>query len=514
MLLNIDFNLVFALSLVSFILYSLFVKQRRKLLEKKWGCRPISCKSGGVLKGISKLSKLLYARKHGNLLRFQKDDFLRHNGHTISSNFMGRSVIQTKNAENVKAVLATQFDKFSIGMRKYCFRPLLGDGIFASEGERWKHSRQMLRPQFAREQVAHVESLEPHMQVFFKHIRLFNSRPFDIQALFHRLTMDTATEFLFGESLGSLRDESVGYYENKEDFKEKYGFDAAFNVSQNYITLRLLAQSFYFLVNNKKFRECNAKVHEFTQHYVNRALEASQEELDERSKKGYTILYELVKHTRDPKVLQDELLSIMLAGKNTTASLLSFLFYELSRNQQVWIKLKEEIYKSFGSGEDLNTHRITFESMKKCAYLKWVINEALRLYPPVSNNLRVAKDDTFLPRGGDPDGQSPIFCARGTTVFFSVYSTQRLSEYYGKTTEEFIPERWADLKDIGWAFMPFGSGPRVCLGQQFALTEVSYVTIRIAQTFPNMVSFNLYHPPKISVNTTIKLLEGNYISLY
>ena len=63
----------------------------------------------------------------------------------------------------------------------------------------------MLRPQFAREQVAHVKALEPHMQVLFKHIRKSGGRTFDLQELFFRFTVDSATEFLFGESVESLR---------------------------------------------------------------------------------------------------------------------------------------------------------------------------------------------------------------------------------------------------------------------------------------------------------------------
>ena len=79
-------------------------------------------------------------------------------------------MIITKDPENIKALLATQFNDFSLGRRYDFFKPLLGKGIFTLDGEGWKHSRSMLRPQFAREQIAHVKALEPHFQLLKKHI--------------------------------------------------------------------------------------------------------------------------------------------------------------------------------------------------------------------------------------------------------------------------------------------------------------------------------------------------------
>jgi cytochrome P450 len=271
---------------------------------------------------------------------------------------------------------------------------------------------------------------------------------------------------------------------------------------------------FHILVNTKEFRVCNNNVHKFTQHFVEKALKASPEELEKHSENGYTFLYELAKQTRDPQVIQDQILNILLAGRDTTAGTLSFIFFELSRNPRVFEKLKEEIYNTFGKGDDAAIEEITFESLKKCEYLKFVINETLRLYPAVPVNFRVATRDTTLPRGGGPDGQSPLYVAKNTTVAYSVYCTHRLEEFYGKDALEFRPERWAELLKLGWAYVPFNGGPRICLGQQFALTEISYVVTRLLQMFPNLENRDdAPYPPKKAVHLTMCHQDGVFISL-
>ena len=83
-----------------------------------------------------------------------------------------------------------------------------------------------------------------------------------------------------------------------------------------------------------------------------------------------------------------------------------------------------------------------------------------------------------------------------------------MKEYYGKDAEEFRPERWADLKNIGWAYMPFSSGPRICLGQQFALTEASYITIRLAQIFTELDTSDHAYPPLKIANATMRPMNG------
>lgn len=462
--------------------------------------------------GLLTLTELLKRKKKGEMLDYVFEQFQTW-GDTFVAKLVGVPIVFTKDPENIKAFLATQFNEFALGTRHAHFKPLLGDGIFTLDSTGWKNSRAMLRPQFAREQVAHVKSLEPHIQTFAKHVRYAKGGVIDLQELFFRLTVDASTEFLFGESVYSLREEKIGEVP-PSDMDGRAGFAEAFNTSQAYLSTRSYLQMFYFFVNGKAFKQSCRDVHKFASFYVDKALNATPEEIEAKSKDGYIFLYELAKQTRDRKILQDQLLNILVAGRDTTAGLLSFTFYELARNPEIFAKLKKEIYDNFGSGDDVNFEEITFESLKKCEYLKFVLNEILRLYPSVPINFRVSTKTTTLPRGGGKDKSKPIYVGKGTTIAYSVYATHRDPQYYGKDADEFRPERWADIKRIGWAYVPFNGGPRICLGQQFALTEASYVTARLIQLFPNLVSEDSSpYPPKKSVHLTACLQEGCLVSM-
>lgn len=112
---------------------------------------------------------------------------------------------------------------------------------------------------------------------------------------------------------------------------------------------------------------------------------------------------------------------------------------------------------------------------------------ALRLYPVVPTNGRYAIKDTVLPRGGGPNGDSPVLIKKGEIVAYHVWALHRRKDIYGPDADEFRPERWAspDLRP-SWGYLPFNGGPRICVGQQFALTEAGYTIVRLLQTFGSM----------------------------
>lgn len=97
-------------------------------------------------------------------------------------------------------------------------------------------------------------------------------------------------------------------------------------------------------------------------------------------------------------------------------------------------------------------------------------------------NNRCAIRDTVLPAGGGPDGKSPLFIKAGQIVFYTVFALHRRKDIYGEDADEFRPERWETLRPV-WEYLPFNGGRRICLGQQYALTEASYVTARLLQEF-------------------------------
>lgn len=94
----------------------------------------------------------------------------------------------------------------------------------------------------------------------------------------------------------------------------------------------------------------------------------------------------------------------------------------------------------------------------------------------------MANKDTYLPTGGGPDGTAPVYIPKGHEVMYSVYAMQRHQKFFGPDADEYRPERWENLRP-GWAYVPFNGGPRICIGQQFALTEAGYTAVRILQHF-------------------------------
>lgn len=323
------------LTIIGLIGFTYFIlhELKNRYIKWKWNCGEAPYLKGSGWLFSRNWVVFLKAKRNGEMLEFIWNIF-KEQGESFRITIGGMALFATADPENIKAVLATQFNDFALGFRNSHFKPLLGDGIFTLDGGGWKHSRSLLRPNFTKEKVAHVQSLEKHLGYLVRHIDVQKGKPFDIQNYFYRLTVDTSTEFLFGQSLYGLKDEFIGetpefLYEGSELFYD------SFNTSQSYLATRAWSMMLYPLVNSFEFNRCNKNVHKFAKYYVSKALAATPEEIEERSKDGYCFLYELVKETRDPKILQDQLLNIMIAGRDTTAGLLSFTFYELARNPRV-----------------------------------------------------------------------------------------------------------------------------------------------------------------------------------
>lgn len=138
---------------------------------------------------------------------------------------------------------------------------------------------------------------------------------------------------------------------------------------------------------------------------------------------------------------------------------------------------------------------------------------ALRLHPVVPRNERIALRDTVLPVGGGSDGLSPVFVAKGTIVGYNVYAMHRRKDFYGADADDFIPERWlAGGIHHSWRYLPFNGGPRICIGQRYALTEAAYVLVRMVQEFEYLRSEDA-SPWEESLTLTLSPRNGVKVSL-
>lgn len=178
----------------------------------------------------------------------------------------------------------------------------------------------------------------------------------------------------------------------------------------------------------------------------------------------YLFLPELVSQTNDKIKIRTEALSVLFAGTDTTAALLINVFFELSRQPDVWARLSSEV-------DTLHGQKPTYEQLKNMKYLRAVLNEIQRIRPIVPGNGRQARKDTVLPLGGGEDGKSPILVKKGQIMIFATYSMHRRKDLYGDDADVFRPERWLDTEDqkglrMGWEFLPFSGGPRVCIGRK------------------------------------------------
>ncbi|KAJ9603121.1 hypothetical protein H2200_012416 [Cladophialophora chaetospira] len=240
-------------------------------------------------------------------------------------------------------------------------------------------------------------------------------------------------------------------------------FGPAFDAATADLATRSRLFRLFWLYNPRSFKKNCQDVHRFADYYVKMAL--SKPDSADKGTKGksepdkYVFLQELVQQTRDPVELRSQLLNILLAGRDTTAGLLGWTFNLLARHPRVFNILRQNVVNDFGDGHDLGL--ISFEALKHSTAGR------LRGTPP-----SLVEVDQMGPRR---------FSSRKGSLSITA-SMHHRPDIWGPDVEEFKPERWIGRKP-GWEFLPFNGGPRICLGQQFPLTEAGYVIVPLLRTF-------------------------------
>ncbi|KAK6608663.1 hypothetical protein QC760_001652 [Botrytis cinerea] len=413
------------------------------------------------------------------------------------------SLVSTSDPENIQAILATKFTDFELGpSRSQNMFELLGHGIFTADGEAWAHYRQQLKPQFSRDQVSDLEAADHHLQILYRALPQTNSEEVDLLPLLLRFTMDVSTEFLFGKSVNSqttaLQSIDSG---NNAELQAEEKFVQAMSYSQDYIIFRIRLSKLWWLARSQKFRDACQTCKDYSANFVQRALSStfspspktpsspSPKPFDPKleKKEKYILLNALTTQTRNPTELRDQMLHLLLAGRDTTAALLAWTLLLLSRNPTRYTKYRSIILLHFGS---LSSSSLSFTSLKTCKLLTHILYETLRLYPLVPMNSRVAIRDTVLPVGGGSDGRKPIVVRKGERVTYSTYVMHRRADIWGEDVLEWKPERWEGRR-LGWEFGGFSGGARVCIGQQYALNEASFVLTRFLQKYERIEAVDM-----------------------
>jgi cytochrome P450 len=208
---------------------------------------------------------------------------------------------------------------YGLGVRYGVFSPLLGNGIFTQEGAAWKHSRELLRKQFIRTQYQNLDHFREHVDNLIARLPV-EEETIDLQPLFFSLTLDTTTALLLGHSVYSLKAHTAEDVENRE-------FAENFNMAQEGLAKRFRIAPFHFLYSPAKFRRACSAVHRFVEGYIKEMN--LQQQNNVKTEELYGFINQVAQESATIEDLRDQLLNVLLAGRDTTACCLSWTLYVL-----------------------------------------------------------------------------------------------------------------------------------------------------------------------------------------
>ena len=387
------------------------------------------------------------ARRHGPVVRFR---------------YLNRSSMLVTGPEEIAHILKTNSRNYRKSRNYEPVKLVTGNGLLTSDGEFWRRQRRLIQPAFHRHQIAEFASMmvaqTDRLLAHWRESYLGPSRPFGLFGEMIELTLAIACKALFGAEvegrtakvleaqpvLGSYIDSRMGFYPRLPAW----------------LPTR----------NNRRFRRALADVDALIYEIISEHRVAPDTPQDD--------LLGILLAARDDqtgggmsgKQLRDEVVTLFLAGSETTAVALAWTFSLLGTHPEVEAKLHDELDRI------LDGRRPTLEDLPRLTYTHQVLYESMRLYPPAWILSRSPMSDDEV--GG-------YHLPAGTTVLISPYVTHR-SPHYWDDPELFEPDRFApDLAEQRreFAYLPFGGGPRKCIGDRFATTEAALVLARVASQF-------------------------------
>jgi cytochrome P450 len=343
-------------------------------------------------------------------------------------------------------------------------KPALGNSLLTSDGDFWRQQRRLAQPAFHRQRIANfgetmTESTLDMLDRWHHFSTQNPGRLLDVAEEMMRLTLEIVGRTLFGVDLtGAAADVGDAFTRINEYLSSLTA--QAFGV----YTIRLP-----FLAGNRQLRQDVAVLDNLVQEIINARRQTDAESED---------LLGLLLAARDEetgigmsdKQLRDEVVTILLAGHETTAIAMSWIFYLLARHPHVMTRLQAEV------DEVLGDERATMADLPHLSYTRMVIEESMRLYPPAYGMARF---------GNEVDEVAGYYVAPQATITLLPYLTHRLPEFWPEPEKfdplRFTPENAADRHR--YAYIPFGGGPRLCIGNTFALTEATLLLATITQHY-------------------------------
>ncbi|ESQ39187.1 hypothetical protein EUTSA_v10001408mg [Eutrema salsugineum] len=437
-----------------------------------------------------------YSPVHGTIfdLFFHKDDLYDYETEiarkkpTFRFLSPGQSEILTADPRNVEHMLKTRFDNYSKGHNsRQNLGDLLGHGIFAVDGEKWRQQRKLASFEFSarvlRDFSCSVFRRNASKVVAFVTKFALTGNAFDAQDMLMRCTLDSIFKVGFGVELKCLD----GFSKEGEEFMEAFD-EGNVATSSRFIDPLWKLKWFLNIGSQSRLKKSIATIDKFVYRLITIKRKELAEEQNTAVREDILSRF-LVESEKDPekmndKYLRDIILSFMIAGKDTTAASLSWFLYMLCKNPLVQEKIVQEIREVTSTHEkttDVNSfvESITEEALDQMQYLHAALSETLRLYPAVPVDVRCAGNDDILPDGHKVN--------KGDNLYYIAYAMGRMTYIWGQDAEDFKPERW--LKDgvfqheSPFKFISFHAGPRICLGKDFAYRQMKIVSMALLHFF-------------------------------
>ncbi|KAL0856720.1 hypothetical protein Bca101_061874 [Brassica carinata] len=385
----------------------------------------------------------------------------------------GTDLLFTADPRNIHHILSSNFGNYPKGPEFKKIFDILGDGIIAVDLELWEDLRKSSLDLFHHQdfqklsETSNASKLKENLVPFLDNAA-DNDIIIDLQDVFKRFMFDTASVLMTGYDPMSL---SIKMTEVEFGEATDLGEEAILYRHFKPVILWKL-QNWFGIGHEKEMRSASVTFDRMFEKIISSRREEIRRGGRETSMDALTCYmkvdttkYKLLK-PRDDKFIRDVILSLLIAGRDTTSSALTWFFWLLSMHPRVMAKIRHEI----------NTKTET----EKLVYLHAALSESMRLYPPVPFNHKSPAKPDVLPSGHRVEADSKIL--------ISIYALGRMRSVWGENAAEFKPERWiSDSGDLrhepSYKFMAFNAGPRTCLGKQLAFMQMKMVAVEIIRNY-------------------------------